>query len=68
MDDLLFKDETGVFSYRVAGVCVREGRVLLQTTTGEDRSFGYFYWTVLISESLSKSRMPRIRISKLMIT
>lgn len=41
MDDLLFKDETGVFSYRVAGICVREGRVLLQTTTGEDRSFAF---------------------------
>ena len=25
----------------------------------------YFYWTVLISESLRKSRMPRILISKL---
>lgn len=41
MDDLLIKDETGVFSYRVAGICVREGRVLLQTTTGEDRSFAF---------------------------
>lgn len=37
--DLLFKMEDSVFSYRVAGICVRDGRVLLQTTTGEDRSF-----------------------------
>ena len=41
MDDLLFKDETGVFSYRVAGICVRDGNVLLQTTTGQDRSFAF---------------------------
>ena len=41
MDDLLFKTENGVFSYRVAGICVREDRVLLQTTTGEDRSFAF---------------------------
>lgn len=41
MGDLLFKSEDGVFSYRVAGICIREGRVLLQTTTGEDRSFAF---------------------------
>jgi len=41
MDDLLFKDDRGVFSYRVAGICVREGKVLLQTTTDEDRSFAF---------------------------
>ena len=41
MDDLLFRTESGVFSYRVAGICVRDGRVLLQTTTGEDRSFAF---------------------------
>lgn len=39
--DLLFKIEEGVFSYRVAGICLRNGRVLLQTTTGEDRSFAF---------------------------
>jgi 8-oxo-dGTP pyrophosphatase MutT (NUDIX family) len=39
--DLLFKMEEGVFSYRVAGICLRNGRVLLQTTTGEDRSFAF---------------------------
>ena len=33
MKDILFKDETGVFSYRVAGICVHNGKVLLQTTT-----------------------------------
>ena len=39
--DILFKREEGVFSYRVAGICVQNGRVLLQTTTGEDRSFAF---------------------------
>lgn len=30
MKDILFKDEDGIFSYRVAGICVRDGKVLLQ--------------------------------------
>ena len=41
MADILFKTEDYVFSYRVAGICVRNGKVLLQTTTGEDRSFAF---------------------------
>lgn len=28
--DILFKNEDWVFSYRVAGICVRDGKVLLQ--------------------------------------
>ena len=39
--DILFKNEDWVFSYRVAGICVQNGKVLLQTTTGEDRSFAF---------------------------
>lgn len=39
--DILFKTEDWVFSYRVAGICVYNGKVLLQTTTGEDRSFAF---------------------------
>ena len=39
--DILFKTVEWVFSYRVAGICVHEGKVLLQTTTGEDRSFAF---------------------------
>lgn len=39
--DILFKTEDAVFSYRVAGICVHNGKVLLQTTTGEDRSFAF---------------------------
>lgn len=41
MKDILFKTGDAVFSYRVAGICVRSGSVLLQTTTGEDRSFAF---------------------------
>ena len=41
MADILFKREDGVFSYRVAGICVEDGKVLLQTTTGEDKSFAF---------------------------
>lgn len=41
MKDILFKTEDWVFSYRVAGICVQNGKVLLQTTTGEDRSFAF---------------------------
>lgn len=41
MADILFKTDEWVFSYRVAGICVHDGKVLLQTTTGEDRSFAF---------------------------
>lgn len=41
MADILYKTEEYVFSYRVAGICVQNGKVLLQTTTGEDRSFAF---------------------------
>lgn len=33
--DILFKTENWVFSYRVAGICVKNGKVLLQTTTND---------------------------------
>ena len=39
--DILFKTDDWVFSYRVAGICVQNGKVLLQTTTGADRSFAF---------------------------
>jgi 8-oxo-dGTP pyrophosphatase MutT (NUDIX family) len=39
--DILFKTDDWVFSYRVAGICVHKGAVLLQTTTGPDRSFAF---------------------------
>ena len=33
--DILFKTEDWVFSYRVAGICVQNGKVLLQKTTND---------------------------------
>ena len=38
--DILFKMEDWVFSYRVAGICVQNGKVLLQTTTN-DTAFAF---------------------------
>ena len=35
MSDILFKTEDYIFSYRVAGVCVRDGRVLLHNTMSD---------------------------------
>ena len=36
MSDILFKTENYVFSYRVAGICVRDGKVLLQKPTNDN--------------------------------
>lgn len=36
--DILFKDEDGVFSYRVGGILIRNGRVLLQQCN-EEKSY-----------------------------
>ncbi len=41
MKDILFKTEDYVFSYRVAGICVENGRVLLQTTTVNDDGYAF---------------------------
>lgn len=35
MKDILFKTDEWVFSYRVAGICVRDGKVLLQKPTND---------------------------------
>ena len=36
MADILFKPDEFVFSYRVAGICIREGKVLLQKLSNEE--------------------------------
>lgn len=36
MKDILFKTDDFVFSYRVAGVCIRDGKVLLQKPSDDD--------------------------------
>ena len=35
MDDILFKTEKFTFSYRVAGICIHDGMVLLQKPTND---------------------------------
>lgn len=35
MGDILYRSEDHLFSYRVAGICIREGQVLLQSLEGE---------------------------------
>ncbi|MCG8499501.1 MAG: NUDIX hydrolase [Firmicutes bacterium] len=35
MSDILFKTETYIFSYRVAGILIRDGKVLLQKPTDD---------------------------------
>ena len=40
MSDILFKTEDWVFSYRVAGICVQNGKVLLQKPTN-DNAFAF---------------------------
>lgn len=40
MSDILFRTDGYVFSYRVAGVCMQDGRILLQKpTNGSDYAF-----------------------------
>ncbi len=36
MSDILFKTEQYVFSYRVAGICIQNGKVLLQKPTNDN--------------------------------
>ena len=36
MKDILFKTDDFVFSYRVAGICIRDGKVLLQKPSDDD--------------------------------
>ena len=37
MTDILFKTDEYIFSYRVAGICVQNGKVLLQKPTNDTR-------------------------------
>ena len=36
MKDILFKSESGTFSYRIAGICVYDGKVLLHKAKNDD--------------------------------
>lgn len=59
--DILFKTEDAVFSYRVAGICVHNGKVLLQTTTGEDRSFAFPGGHVAFGETNTETLIREFR-------
>ena len=36
MNDILFKTDNHIFSYRVAGICINNGKVLLHKAKGDD--------------------------------
>ncbi len=36
MQDILFKTESFVFSYRIAGILIRDGKILLQRPRNND--------------------------------
>ena len=61
MGDILFRSDDGIFSYRVAGICVRDGKVLLQTTTGEDRSFAFPGGHVAFGETNAQTLIREFR-------
>lgn len=61
MKDILFKTDDSVFSYRVAGICVQSGKVLLQTTTGEDRSFAFPGGHVAFGETNAETLIREFR-------
>lgn len=61
MADILFRTEDGVFSYRVAGICIQNGKVLLQTTTGEDRSFAFPGGHVTFGETNAQTLIREFR-------
>ena len=54
MQDILFKGPDWVFSYRVAGVCVQGGRVLLQKTA-EDPGYAFPGGHVALGETNSQT-------------
>lgn len=61
MSDILYKTDAWVFSYRVAGICVQNGKVLLQTTTGEDRSFAFPGGHVALGETNAETLTREFR-------
>lgn len=60
MQDILFKSESGVFSYRVAGVCVRDGKVLLQKPTN-DSAYAFPGGHVSFGETHEQTLMREFR-------
>lgn len=60
MRDILFKTDDYVFSYRVAGVCVRDGFVLLQNTTS-DPAYAFPGGHVVLGETNEETLIREFR-------
>ena len=66
MSDIIFKTEAHIFSYRVAGVCIHDGKILLQKPTddtayaipGGHVSFGETHNQTLIREFQEEIGVP----------
>lgn len=50
MPDILFKTDDYIFSYRVAGICIQNGRVLMQKPTN-DTGFAFLGGHVALGET-----------------
>jgi 8-oxo-dGTP diphosphatase len=57
--DILFKREDWVFSYRVAGICVQNGKVLLQKPTN-DNAYAFPGGHVEAGETLSDAMIREV--------
>lgn len=60
MSDILFKTQDYVFSYRVAGICICDGKVLLQKPT-DDTGFAFPGGHVALGETNKESLMREFR-------
>lgn len=72
MSDILFKTDEYVFSYRIAGICIRNGKILLQKATddtayafpGGHVSFGETHEQTLVRE-LREEIAVEVKVGKL---
>lgn len=61
MRDILFRTEDAVFSYRVAGICMQNGKVLLQTTSDGDPTFAFPGGHVALGETNAETLIREFR-------
>ena len=60
MPDILFKTDEFVFSYRVAGICMQTGRVLLQKPT-HDAGYAFPGGHVALGETNAETLVREFR-------
>ena len=60
MSDILFKTDDYVFSYRVAGICIQNGKVLLQKPTN-DNGFAFPGGHVAFGETNEETLMREFK-------